>query len=243
MKDEAVGCACMGESDGVPSSFIVHRSSLAAYRDLLAEATRALNLTSVRDPAAIERRHITESLMLARVLADEGLLPQGARVIDVGSGGGLPGIPLALARPDLGVTLLEATAKKAAFLEDAVQRLGLSTVRVLGLRAEEAAHLPGERERYDLVVARAVAALAALVELTLPFARVGGALAAVKGSRMAEELAAATAAITRCGGGAARIVALPGEATHLRLVIVPKAAPTPPDLPRRPGMPVKRPLR
>ena len=217
--------------------------ALLAYRDLLAGATRTLNLTAVREPAEIERRHIAESLALAEALAHSGWLPAGARVIDVGSGGGLPGIPLAIARPDLTVTLLEATGKKAAFLEQAVARLKLASVRVLAARAEEVAHFPAEREAYDLAIARAVAELAALVELTLPFVRVGGALAAVKGSRADEESAAGGAAIRRCGGGTVETLVFTADAPHLRLVIVPKVAPTPADLPRRAGMPAKRPLR
>lgn len=226
--------------DSVP---VPHSPALARYGALLAEANRALNLTSLREPAEIERRHIGESLAVVRTLAAAGFLPEGARVIDVGSGGGLPGIPLAIARPDVRVTLLEATGKKAAFLEHAVAELGLGGVAVLAARAEEAAHVPEEREMYDLALARAVAPLATLVELTLPFVRGGGAVAAVKGSRADKEIAEAGGAIRRCGGGAPETLPLPPDVPHLRLVIVPKVAPTPPDLPRRPGMPAKRPLR
>jgi len=224
---------------------------LRRYRDLLLEANATLNLTAVRDAGAIDRRHIAESLAVVRALEEAGRLPRGASAIDVGSGGGLPGIPLAIARPDVAVTLLEATAKKAAFLERAVRELDLTNVRVIAARAEEAAREPGERERYDLALARAVAPLATLAELTLPFVRVGGALAAVKGSRAEEELAAAAGALRRCGGGEAVVLPLPGAgegppdatAPPIRLLVVPKVAPTPPELPRRPGMPAKRPLR
>ncbi len=216
---------------------------LTSYRDLLAEATQTLNLTSLREPEAIERRHIGESLAVVRALTAAGVLPPGAHVIDVGSGGGLPGIPLAIARPDVRVTLLEATGKKAAFLEQTVAALGLTNVRVLAARAEDAAHLPSEREAYDLAVARAVAALASLAELTLPFVRIGGALAAVKGSHAAQEATAATTAIRACGGGDLRVLALDGADPNLRIVLVPKVSATPPHLPRRPGVPVKRPLR
>jgi len=226
-------------------------SSLRRYRDLLLEANATLNLTAVREPEAVERRHIAESLALVHALEAAGRLPPGTRAIDVGSGGGLPGIPLAIARPDVDVTLLEATGKKARFLERAARELGLANVRVLDRRAEEAAHDPDERERHDLALARAVAALATLAELTLPFVKVGGALAAVKGSRAEEEIAQAAGALTRCGGGEVRSLPLPVEpsplgvadATPVRLLLVPKIAPTPMDLPRRPGMPAKRPLR
>ena len=217
--------------------------ALTRFRDLLLAANATLNLTAVRDAEVIERRHIAESLALLQALEEAGRLPPGARLIDVGSGGGLPGIPLAIARPDLSVTLLEATGKKAAFLEQAARTLALTNVRVIAARAEEAAHDPAEREAYDLATARAVAPLAALLELTLPFVRVGGALAAVKGSRAEEEIAGAAGALRRCGGGAVASLPLAAEAPNLRLLLVPKVAPTPPELPRRPGMPVKRPLR
>ena len=228
-----------------------HAPRLNRYRDLLIEANTAFNLTSVREPEAVERRHIAESLAVVRALEVAGRLPAGARVIDVGSGGGLPGIPLAIVRPDTAVTLLEATGKKAAFLERAATDLGLVNVRVLAMRAEEAAHDADERERYDLAVARAVAALATLGELTLPFVKLGGALAAVKGSRADQEIAEAAAALRRCGGGAVQLLPLSeGEATSAppetpfpRLLLIPKVASTPPNLPRRPGIPAKRPLR
>jgi 16S rRNA (guanine527-N7)-methyltransferase len=214
---------------------------LERFRDLLAEAP--FNVTAVRDPSEIEQRHIGESLALARALESAGRLPAGARVIDVGSGGGLPGIPLAIARPDLSVTLLEATGKKAAFLELAAQRLDLGNVRVIAARAEEVAHRPDQRECYDLATARAVAPLATLVELTLPFVRVGGALAALKGSRAEEEIAVSAVAIQRCGGGPIEVHDLADERAALRLLIVPKVAPSPDELPRRSGIPAKRPLR
>jgi 16S rRNA (guanine527-N7)-methyltransferase len=216
-------------------------SLLARYRDRLAHAP--FNVTSLRDPDAIDQRHIDESMVLLRALEAAGRLPVGAHVIDVGSGGGLPGIPLAIARPDLTVTLLEATGKKAAFLEETARDLDLSNVRVLAARAEEAAHLPAEREAYDVATARAVAPLATLVELTLPFVRVGGALAAIKGSRAEEEIAAAGVALQRCGGGAVEVRDLTPEVPTLRLLIVPKVAPIPDELPRRSGIPAKRPLR
>jgi 16S rRNA (guanine527-N7)-methyltransferase len=216
-------------------------SLLIRYRDILAAAP--FNLTSLRTPEAIEQRHIDESLLVVRALEAADRLPPGARLIDIGSGGGLPGIPLAIARPDISVTLLEATGKKAAFLEQTAHDLGLTHVRVLAARAEEAAHRPAEREAFDVATARAVAPLATLVELTLPFVQVGGVLAAVKGSRTEDEIAAAGVALQRCGGGAIQVHTLTVDVPTLRLLIVPKVAPTPDELPRRSGIPAKRPLR
>lgn len=218
-------------------------SLLRRYRDLLLAANASLNLTSVRDAEAAERRHIAESLALVWSLEAAGRLAPGVRAIDVGSGGGLPGIPLAIVRPDVSVTLLEATLKKALFLERVVGDLTLTNARVLAARAESAAHHPSEREAYDLALARAVAPLATLVELTLPFVRIGGALAAVKGSRAGEEIVGAAGAITRCGGGALQSLSISPDVPTLRLLLIAKLTPTPSELPRRPGMPGKRPLR
>lgn len=217
---------------------------LRRYALLLAAANERINLTAVREPAEIERRHVLESLALLALLERTGALPQGTAVIDVGSGGGVPGIPLAIARPDLRVTLLEVTGKKAAFLREAATTLELAHVAVAATRAEDAGRDPAHRERYDLAVARAVAPLDALAELTLPLVRVGGHVAAVKGSRVRAEVSVAGPAIERCGGGPAGIepLAAPGGES-LSAVFLEKVRPTPSDLPRRAGMPAKRPLR
>lgn len=206
-------------------------------------ANAAFNLTAIRDPAEIERRHILESLALAPALERQGLLTPDSAVIDIGSGGGLPGIPLAILRPDLHLTLLEATRKKADFLREMAHVLGLERVDVLAMRAEAAGHDPTHRERYDLAVARAVAPLDVLAELALPLVRAGGALVAVKGARVEQEVATARAALRRCGGDDARIIPYQGGGTELTLVLCRKVAPTPAELPRRAGMPAKRPLR
>jgi 16S rRNA (guanine527-N7)-methyltransferase len=217
---------------------------LQAFARLLAAATRTTNLTAIREPDDIERRPIAESLALLCLLERGGIVPPEAAVLDLGSGGGLPGIPLAVARPDLRLTLLEATGKKAAFLEQAVKQLALARVQVIAARAETFAHDAGARERYDLVVARAVAPLDTLVELALPLVRIGGWLAAVKGSRVQEEVAAAVGAIKQCGGGHPRIDPLTDASEGpLSVVLIAKVAPSPAHLPRRPGMPAKRPLR
>ncbi|HZU76594.1 MAG TPA: 16S rRNA (guanine(527)-N(7))-methyltransferase RsmG [Dehalococcoidia bacterium] len=213
------------------------------YEALLIEHGSRFNLTAVRDPAGIRRRHFEESLALGVALTARGTLQGRERVIDVGSGAGLPGIPLAIAWPGLRLTLLEATGKKAAFLSLAVRELDLHRVQVVALRAEDAARLPELRERFDLAVARAVARLNALAELLLPFVRVGGAIAAVKGSRTEEEVADARRALRLCGGSEPQLVPLPGSSAPLRLVVATKLRPTPAAYPRRAGVPVHDPLR
>lgn len=223
-------------------------ASLAAfqrYYDLLAEHGARFNLTTVRDYEGVQRRHFVESLALGAALRSAGLLSGGERLLDLGSGAGLPGVPLAIAWPGLRVTLLEATGKKARFLQLAIETLALPHVAVVNARAEEAAHLPTLRERFDIVVARAVAPLDVLAELALPFVRVGGVLAAVKGSRLPAELRVAQAAIRRAGGGSPQRSELPVAPSPVApaLLVVPKLRPTPRTLPRRPGLPAAQPLR
>ena len=170
-------------------------------------------------------------------------LPSGPhRLIDVGSGGGLPGLPLRLARPDMRLTLLEANRKKAAFLVQATSRLGLDGVEVVAERAEVSGRDPRHREQYDIATARALAALPVLVELCLPFVRVGGRLLAMK-TAAAAEAEAAGPAIERLGG---RLVAVAPAATASRhlgeVVVVLKVTATPAAYPRRVGVPARRPL-
>ncbi len=212
---------------------------------LLVEHGTRMNLTSVRDAEGIQRRHFLESLALGVSLRDAGLLEGRERAIDVGAGAGFPGVPLAIAWPDLRLTLLEATQKKARFLQTLVRALDLPGAVVVAARAEEAGHRPGLRGTFELALARAVAPLPALVELTLPFVRVGGWLAAVKGSRLDQELLQAGDALERCGGGPARTLSLPGlqQDSPLRVVVVQKLRPTPAALPRGPGLPQSQPLR
>ena len=162
------------------------------------------------------------------------------RVVDVGSGGGLPGLPLKISRPDLSVTLIEADQSKAAFLVQACAKLGLD-VEVLARRAEELGHEPRLRESFDLAVARALAPTPVLVELCLPLVRVGGRLLAQKTDK--EEAAAAERAIALLGGALDALVAAPSHARRSGTVmIVSKVRPTPEAYPRRPGVPARKPL-
>ncbi len=173
------------------------------------------------------------------VLVDQ--LGGARRLVDVGSGGGLPGLPLKIARPDLEVTLIEADGKKSAFLVHACARLGLQGVEVVNRRAEEAAHDPRLRETFDLAVARALASMPTLAELCLPFVRVGGRLLAQKTE--AEDLAGAERAIEAMGGGPARVVPAPSAARRAgTIVVVEKIRPTPSAYPRRSGLPARKPL-
>ena len=214
-----------------------------AYADELAAARPRLRLTALTDPEAVQRRHFLEPLAL--LVALEGIGPLGETAIDIGSGAGFPGLPIKILRPALSLTLLEAHAKRAAFLERLVQRLGLQGVTVVNGRAEDVAREPNHRQAYDLALARAVAPLPVLVELTLPFLRLGGALAAPKGSAARREAKEAAAALSACGGllESVRPLSVPYAETPPTLVIVRKVSDTPQRFPRRPGIPAKRPLR
>jgi 16S rRNA (guanine527-N7)-methyltransferase len=173
------------------------------------------------------------------VLVDH--LGDARRLVDVGSGGGLPGLPLKIARPDLEVVLVEADGDKAAFLVQACARLHLQGVEVVNRRAEEAGHDPRLREAFDLAVARALAPMPVLAELCLPFVRVGGRLLAQKTE--AEDMVAAGRAIEVLGGGPARVVPAPSTARKSgTIVIVEKVSPTPETYPRRAGLPARKPL-
>lgn len=164
-------------------------------------------------------------------------LGEALRLVDVGSGGGLPGLALKIARPDLEVTLVEADQAKAAFLVQAAAKLGLE-VEVVARRAEEAGHDARYRERFDVAVARALAAMPTLVELCLPLVRVGGRLLAQKtGNEQSAH------AIETLGGRLASVIAAPSQVRDRGvIVIVEKVAPTPDAYPRRPGVPNRKPL-
>lgn len=175
-------------------------------------------------------------------LADGG--PPARRVMDIGTGAGIPGLILKIALPGMDLTLLDSNQKKCDFLRRAVRVLGLSGVTVVQARAEETAHDRGHRERYDLVLARAVARLAELAELTLPFAKTGGAVIVPKGADIEGEIEEAAYAAEQMGAAPAiaQSVSTPGSAPADTVVYWLKLSPTPPRYPRRVGVPHKQPL-
>lgn len=209
----------------------------ARYLNLLIEANQTMNLTRITDRAAAEIQHIGDSLTLLPFL-------KGAKkVIDVGSGGGAPGIPLAIALPDVKFTLLEATKKKAVFLERAVQQLDLANVTVVAQRAEEAGQ-SALRESFDVVVVRAVGTMNWLAEWCLPLVRRRGKMLAMKGPKVVDELPMATRAIQICGGGAPKIhpVELAGTTGHV-IVEIQKLERTDKRYPRLPSVTRGNPIR
>ncbi|MEM7577930.1 MAG: 16S rRNA (guanine(527)-N(7))-methyltransferase RsmG [Planctomycetota bacterium] len=214
---------------------------LDAFLSLLLEANQRMNLTAIREADAAWSRMIVDSLTALPGFDD---LPQQASIIDVGTGGGLPGIPLAIARPDLRFTLLEATSKKCVFLEGVAESLGLTNVRVHNARAEDAGHDAGHRQHYDVAICRAVGPMPVLLELCLPLVKVGGRLLAMKGPRVEEELDGSGDAMTKLGAGDVAVIDAYPQAFGNDLVIVSvfKESPTPKAYPRLSGLPKKQPL-
>ena len=219
-------------------------AAFARYGELILEWNRRVNLTSVSDWDELQVRLFADSLALApyvrQACAEAG---DACRLIDIGTGAGIPGIPLKLVLPWIEVTLVEATGKKVAFLEAAIQALELSSVRAVHARAETLAHDAGYRGVFDVATARAVAPLPALLELCLPFCRPGGWGIFPKGAGVDGEVAGARRALEILG---ARLVAVePVQIEALRgttIVVVRLERPVPERYPRRPGMPAKRPL-
>ncbi len=215
--------------------------ALELYVALLLEANETVNLTRVVDPDAVARLHLLDALAALPLL--DALAPIGA--VDLGSGGGVPALPLAIARRSIAWTLVDSSAKKAALLQRFADQLGLTNLSVLAERAETLGRDPGHRERYDLVTARACAPLPVLAELALPLLRPGGHLVAWKGPLREQdpEVRAGNAASALLGGGPLRLA----DAGHAalgghRFVIAKKLSPTAARFPRRPGVPARRPL-
>ena len=211
------------------------------YVALLLDANARLNLTRVTEPDAVARLHLLDALSALPLL--DAAAP--ARAVDIGSGGGVPGLVLAIARPDVEWLLVDSVRKKCDALRGFAEALGLRSVAVVSERAEELGRSREHRERYDLASARACAALPVLVEYALPLVAVGGALLAWKGplSETDPEVVRGGDAGAVLGGGPVEMhetgVAALGD--H-RLLVIRKAVPTPSRYPRRPGDPARAPL-
>ena len=220
--------------DSALEMLVGYAQQLSDYRDA--------NIVGTRSRSRLLLEHVLDSLSC---LLYEPML-KAKNLVDVGSGGGLPGLPLKIVRPDLSATLLEATGKKARFLEQSVEELTLDRVEVVNARAETVGHDPSHREKYEVATARAVASLSTLSEYCLPLVKKGGCLVAMKALPDEKEL--------RAGGRAAKILGaevsesievkflpeVPQKRRHL--VVVTKTSEIPPEYPRRAGTPKKSPL-
>ncbi|MBN1855995.1 MAG: 16S rRNA (guanine(527)-N(7))-methyltransferase RsmG [Dehalococcoidia bacterium] len=214
------------------------------FRTELQRGNESMNLTSIKQPADVEKLHFLDSLTVLLALD----LPQNEDnsplILDVGSGAGFPGIPLKIVLPKARIRMLEATGKKVSFMRQVITTMGLPNIEVLQGRAEELAHTPTLRESFPFVVSRAVAPLATLVELCLPFCSVGGTFIAMKKGDMDAELKAAAHAIRVLGGEPLSRMAVPSKLfeDNRILVTIEKRIATPRSYPRRPGVPSHNPL-
>jgi len=200
------------------------------FAALLVEANRNFNLTRITEPEGMVISHFLDSLVCLWAQEVSG----GKRVIDVGTGAGFPGIPIKIARPDLGLTLVDGTLKKIRFLAESIERLGLEGAEAIHGRAEELAHEKAYREHYDVAYARALAELPVLVELCLPFVKPGGLVVATKGPGIDAEIDAARPIIGQLGGAIEKIVRthIPGTDVARTIPVILKTKQTPERYPR-----------
>lgn len=210
------------------------------YQELLVEWNQKMNLTALTEPKDVAIKHMIDSVSVY----DEKWFSEGMSVIDVGTGAGFPGLPLKILCPSLKVTLLDSLNKRVKFLETVVSELGLSDIVCVHARAEEAARQKQYREKFDAVVSRAVARLPILAEYDLPFVRVGGFFAAMKGAKYEEEAEEAKKAVKLLGGGAPvlREIKLPGLEDKRGIIYIRKEKKTPSVYPRKAGTPEKNPI-
>lgn len=211
------------------------------YHRMLTAANEKFNLTRVSDDIAeaIDRNYL-DCIMPLKAGLPEGV----ARIIDVGSGAGFPGIPLSICLPDVHFVLLDSLSKRVDFLNSVIDALGLNAEAIHG-RAEDAARSPVLRESFDIATARAVAALNLLSEYLLPFVKVGGSMMVLKGPGLDDEIAGAAFALETLGGQFDHVdsAPIPGRDWDHRIAWIKKIAPTPEKYPRRAGKPEKNPLQ
>lgn len=217
--------------------FEIYKEKFESFKELLITFNQKYNLTAICDEKEVYIKHFYDSIF------PENLFEKDAKVIEIGSGGGFPSIPLKIVREDLNFTLVESTGKKCEFLKTAVDKLGLKCVQVLNIRAEDGAKDKSLRESFDVVTARAVARLNTLAEYCLPFVKTGGKFIAYKGDAE-EEIKEAENAIKILGGEVEKIVKYElFEGLGKRCaVVIKKVKSTPEKYPRGRGLERKKPL-
>lgn len=212
---------------------------LNLYGNLLVEWNEKINLTAITDPDGVLYKHFYDCILFFKNVE----VPKNAKVIDVGTGAGFPGLVLKIIRPDLQVTLLDSLNKRITFLNDVIEKLELSGITAIHSRAEEGGKNTDHREKYDIACARAVAAMPVLLEYCVPFVKVGGQFVSMKGPSVSEEIALCQNAIKQLGVEKPTIICetLPGEEQRA-FAIFKKISQTPPKYPRNSGKIAKQPL-
>jgi len=214
------------------------------YYQKLIEWNEKINLTTIVGYQEAQVKHFLDSISVISALTKEEMNRADFSIIDIGTGAGFPGLPLKILLAEPRLVLVDSTAKKVAFLRCVTRELGLDNVEIVCGRAEEIAHLPLYRQRFDLALSRAVASLPVLAELALPFCRIGGKFVAQKKGEVEQEMKKAVKAIETLGGklGQVKRIELEQLSDERYLVIIDKIYPTPEKYPRRPGVPERRPI-
>ncbi len=215
-------------------------SQLINYKNLLIEWNEKINLTAITEERDVYIKHFHDSFTCILT----GVIKEGCKVIDVGTGAGFPGVPVKILRPDIKLTLLDSLNKRILYLNDVINKLELNCVEAVHGRAEEAGANKQHRESYDIAFSRAVAAMNILCEYCLPFVKVGGYFVCQKGPGYKEELEEAKKAIEVLGGKVAdvREVLLPFSDIRHYIIVIEKIGPTPAKYPRKPGKPTSNPI-
>ena len=213
------------------------------YLELLVQWNQKINLTSLKTPQEIIIKHFLDSISCIKII-NKYIRIKGTNIIDVGTGAGFPGIPIKIACPSINLSLLEARKKKTIFLEKIIKEINFQKVKILNGRAEALGKCPDYRQKYDIVLSRAVALLSALSEYCLPLVRVGGLFVAQKGRSYREEIDKALKAVQFLGGELIGVesVRIPFINQERHLLIIKKIKDTPSEYPRKEGIPQKRPL-
>lgn len=219
------------------------QAQLQQLYELVLEGNRQLNLTRITAPDDFWEKHLWDSLRGLSGL-DQSEPETALQVIDIGTGAGFPGIPVAIAHPTWAITLLDSTRKKVAFLQTLIEALNLPHVTTLAARAEQAGHLVRQRETYDLALIRAVGSASACAEYALPLLRVGGMAVLYRGQWSEAEAAALQPALTQLGGELATVEAFATPLSHStrHCIYLHKVASTPAEFPRAAGLPTQKPL-
>ena len=209
---------------------------------LLIEKNSQINLTAITDPEEIREKHFADSLAICLCKEPAEKLRKGAKVLDLGTGGGFPALPIKIVYPGTDIMMLDATRKKLTVLDEMTGALGLKNAATVWGRAEELAHQPEYRAYFDMVVSRAAMYLPALIECAVPFLKEGGMLIAYKQGSNEDEIAASGRALDELNARITRQVPYSVSGDLRRLVMIEKTGPTPDKYPRRPGKPAKNPL-